>query len=151
MKVSRSLYATAAAGALAIAAMGATTAAQARSDVFWSVGISSPGVQLGVANAPVIQHYPQPVYVQPQPVYVQPAPVYAQPAPIYYRPAPIYVQPAPVYYQQAPVYRAGYVLPVPVYRPGFGHGHGHGYGHRQGWDRNHNGVPDRAERGHIYR
>jgi PXPV repeat (3 copies) len=141
MKVSRSLYATAAAGALAIAALGVTTAAQA-GDVFWSVGISSPGVQVGVANGPVYQYYPQPVYVQPQTVYVHPAPVYV-------RPAPVYVQPAPIYYRPAPVYRAGYVVPVPVYRPGFGHGHGHG--HRQGWDRNHNGVPDRAERDHIYR
>jgi PXPV repeat (3 copies) len=142
MKVSRSLYATAAAGALALAALGTTTAAQARSDVFWSVGISSPGVQLGVGNAPVYQHFPQPVYVQPQPVYVQPAPVYSRPAPIYYRPAPVFVQPAPVYVRPAPVYRAGYVVPV---HPGY-------YGHRApGRDRNHNGVPDRVERGHIYR
>jgi PXPV repeat (3 copies) len=137
MKVSRSFYATAAAGALALAALGTTTAAQAK-DVFWSVGISSPGVQLGFANAPVVQHYPQPVYVAPQPVYVQPAP-------IYYRPAPVYVQPAPIYYRPAPVYGIGYAVPAPVFRPGYGHGH------RHGWDRNHNGIPDRAERGRVYR
>lgn len=56
------LAATVAIGGLAVA-----SAAHARSDVFFSIGV----------NAPV-------AYVQPAPVYVQPAPVYVQPRPVYY-------------------------------------------------------------------
>ena len=94
MKSSRSVYAKVAALALALAAAGTATVAQARSDVFFSIGANvAPGVSLGVTNmAPV--YYP-PVYVQPQPVYVQPAPVYygAQ----YVAPAPV-IYGAPIYY-----------------------------------------------------
>jgi hypothetical protein len=50
--------------ALALGAVGAASAAHARSDVFFSIGV--PGAY--VSNAPV--------YVQPQPVYVPPQPVY---------------------------------------------------------------------------
>ena len=97
MKYSRSVYAKAAAVALALAAAGTATVAQARSDVFFSVGANvAPGVAIGVSNAPV--YYP-PVYVQPQPVYVQPAPVYYG-----YRPRRSTMRPAPVYYAPAPVY-----------------------------------------------
>ena len=97
MKYSRSVYAKAAAVALVIAAAGTATVAQARGDVFFSVGANvAPGVAIGISNAPM--YYP-PVYVQPQPVYVQPAPVYyGYAAPVYYRPAPVYYAPAPVYY-----------------------------------------------------
>ncbi len=102
---------------VAVAVLGFAGAAQAGSNVYWSVGVGSPGVSVGVTNA-------RPVYVQPAPVYYQPAPVYVQPAPIYYQ------QPAQVYYQQQPVY----VQPAPVYygRP-YGHKkyHGHGYGHNR--------------------
>lgn len=97
MKYSRSVYAKAAAVALMLAAAGTATVAQARSDVFFSVGANvAPGVAIGVSNAPM--YYP-PVYVQPQPVYVQPAPVYyGYGAPVYYRPAPVYYAPVQVYY-----------------------------------------------------
>jgi hypothetical protein len=57
----------AAAAALAVAAFGATSAAHARSDVYFSVGVQGA-----------------PVYVEPAPVYVQPRPVYVQPQPVYY-------------------------------------------------------------------
>lgn len=122
MNFSRFLRIPAIAGALALAALGTASVAHA-GNVFWSVGIASPGVHVGVANAPV--YHPAPVYVQP---------------------APVYVQPAPIYYRPAPVYRGGYVTPVvngPYYgRPYYrGHGYGHGY-----YDRNHNGVPDGRER-----
>ncbi|HMA06825.1 MAG TPA: hypothetical protein VKP68_03145, partial [Ramlibacter sp.] len=95
MKSSRSVYAKVAALALALAAAGTATVAQARSDVFFSIGANvAPGVSLGVTNmAPV--YYP-PVYVQPQPVYIQPAPVYYS--------APAYVTPAPVFYGATGVY-----------------------------------------------
>jgi len=57
--------------ALALGAVGAASAAHARSDVFFSIGV--PGAY--VSNAPV--------YVQPQPVYVAP-PVYQYEQPAYY-------------------------------------------------------------------
>ena len=64
MKFSRSVYAKAGAVALALAAAGTATVAQARSDVFFSIGANvAPGVAVGVSNAP---YYP-PAYVQ-QPV-----------------------------------------------------------------------------------
>ncbi len=68
--------------------------AQARGghdDVYWSIGVNSPGVAVGVSNAPP----PRPVVVhQPAPVVIhQP---YPQPYP-YVR--PVVVQPRPVIYQ----------------------------------------------------
>ena len=84
---------TMALGLVALAGTLAVGAAQARSDVYWSVGISAPGYPVGVgatfSNAPVV--YPRPVYLAPPPV------VYAPP-PVYYAPRPVYVRPAPVYY-----------------------------------------------------
>jgi len=103
----RSVWARAAAAVLGMAALGATGLAQA-GDVYWSLGVSSPGIAVGVANAP-------PVYVQPAPVYVAPAPVYVQPRPVYVRPAPVYYG-APAYYAPAPVYRAGWAPPGHAYR-----------------------------------
>jgi hypothetical protein len=82
--------ATAALGLAALVAMGA---AQARTDVFLSLGLPGP-----------VYAQQQPVYVQPQPVYVQPQPVYVQPQPVYVQPRPVYVQPQPVYMQPQPVY-----------------------------------------------
>jgi hypothetical protein len=88
MKFSRSL----AVAALALAAAGTASVAQARSDVYFSIGANvAPGVVIGASNAPV--YYP-PAY---SPYYVQPAPVYYEP-PVYYRPAPVYYAPAPVYF-----------------------------------------------------
>lgn len=112
-----------AAAAVVLGGFAAATAAHARSDVSFSIGLNVPGV-----------------YVQPAPVYVPPPPVYVQPAPVYYpRPAPVYVQPAPVYVRPAPIYYGG-----PRYhhhgRPGMNHGRG-GNGD---WDRD--GVPNRFDR-----
>jgi hypothetical protein len=61
--ISTKLLATA---ALTLGALAAASVAHARSDVYFSVGIQSPGF-----------------YVQPAPVYVQPRPVY-MPSPGYY-------------------------------------------------------------------
>jgi hypothetical protein len=55
------------AAAVAIGALAAASAAHARSDVVFSIGIQAP---YG--------------YVQPAPVYVQPQPVYVQPQTVYY-------------------------------------------------------------------
>jgi hypothetical protein len=89
MKFSRSVYVKGAAVALALAAVGTASVAQARSNVFFSIGANvAPGVAIGVSNAPVY-YPPAPVYYAPQPVYVQPAPVYYG-----YYPPPVYVRPA---------------------------------------------------------
>ena len=73
----------AAAGLVALAAVG--TAAQARDNVYWSLGVeAAPGVSLGVGNV-------RPLYVAPRPLVIAPAPVY-------------YVRPAPVYYGYGPHY-----------------------------------------------
>lgn len=101
LKLSRPLTAAA---LVALAAAG--TAAQARDNVYWSVGIdAAPGVSIGLGNT-------RPVIVAP-PVYVAPAPVYVAPHPVYVAPQPVYVAPQPVYY----------VRPAPVY---YGYGY---YGH----------------------
>lgn len=52
---------------LLLGSLGVASAAHARSDVYFSIGVQAPGVYFE----------PQPVYVQPEPVYVQPQPVYA--------------------------------------------------------------------------
>jgi len=97
MSFSSSFYGKAAAAALVLAAAGTATVAQARSNVYYSVGgYVAPGVSIGVSNAPMYYPpvYAPPVYVRPAPIYYyEPAPVYYGPAPVYYRPAPIYVQP----------------------------------------------------------
>lgn len=76
-----------AAVAVALGVFAAASAAHARSDVYFSVGVQSPGVYV----------QPAPVYVQPQPVYVQPRAVYAAPRPVYVEPQPVYT-PAPGHY-----------------------------------------------------
>jgi hypothetical protein len=106
--------ATLAAGAWALSAMGSQ--AHARSDVHWSIGVNTPGVVVGVSNAP-------PVYYAPPPVYYAPPPVYYAPRPIYYAPRPIYYGPPPVYYAPRPVYRSGWG-PAPRWE-GRRHGHRH--------------------------
>jgi PXPV repeat-containing protein len=74
-----------AAAALALGAFGAASAAHAgRSDVYFSVGVQSPGVY--VQPAPVYVQPRHEYYVQPQPVYVQPRHVYVQPQPVYVTP-----------------------------------------------------------------
>ncbi len=111
------------AAAVALGALVAGSAAQARTDVVFSIGLNAP---YG--------------YVQPAPVYVQPQSVYYQPQPVYYQPQPTYYAPEPVYYQSQSVY----AQPRVVY---YRYGHNHRYGHRHGgWDRDHDGVPDRYDR-----
>ena len=92
IKTNRSVATAGAAAALAVAALGFAGAAQARDDVYWSVGVGSPGVSVNVGNAfPV--YTPAPVYVQPAPVYYQPAPVFVQPRPYFGPPQVIYAPP----------------------------------------------------------
>lgn len=96
-----------------LCALGAASVAQAR-DLNWSIGISSPGVSVGVSNHQPLVVYPQPYYVQPQPVYqVRPVPGYVQPVVVYPQPTVVYGPP-----------------------PGWRHKHRHGHKHdRDRWDR----------------
>ena len=81
------------ASALALGALGAAGVAEARTDVFFSLGI--PGVYV----------QPQPVYVDPQPVYVDPQPVYVNPQPVY---APAYGYDAAIAWRRAQWQRQNY-------------------------------------------
>lgn len=138
MKSSRSVYSLAAAATLAMAALGAGTAAQA-GDVFWSVGVASPGVQVGVSNAPPVVVHQRPVIVYPQPqVVYAPPPVVYYPQPVYQQPQVVYQQPQVVY--QQPYYtQAGWIYPG--YRYGWDKHHGHDNRHG-GWDRDEHGDRD---------
>jgi arylamine N-acetyltransferase len=82
MKPSISAKAAAIAG-IVLGGLGLMQAAQARTDVVFTVGVQAPAYY---APQPYVVA-PAPVYVAPRPVYVAPQPVYAQPAPVYYRPA----------------------------------------------------------------
>lgn len=82
--------------AFGLAGLVTTGAAQARSDVHFSIGVQPSHVYV----------QPAPVYAPPQPVYVQPRPVYVQPQPVYVQPRPAYVQPQPVYVPQHGYYGA---------------------------------------------
>ena len=112
------------AGVAALAAVG--TAAQARGNVAFSVGINSaPAYYGGYAPA----YGPAPVYAAPQVYgygYNEPQPAYVAPQPVYVAPQPVYVAPRPVY-----------VAP-PMLSLGFGFGGyygGHGGGHHGGGHR----------------
>ena len=104
-----------AAAALAVAGFGAASAAHARSDLYFSIGLQ---------GAPVYVE-PAPVYVQPRPVYVQP-PVYEQPRPAYSQPG--YTQPA---YAQPPVY----VAPAAGYERRGPSPYGYSYEEERAWRR----------------
>jgi hypothetical protein len=119
-----------------------TGAAHARGgdDVYWSIGVNSPGVAVGVSNAPpVVVHQSYPSYT-PYPVY-QPRPVYQRPIVIQHNPVVVH-QPYPYRYVQPVV-----VAPQPYYHPGRGHQH-HWKGHHgRGHDR-HDRDWDDDRRGH---
>jgi hypothetical protein len=119
---------------------GISTEAQARDRVHWSIGVNSPGVQVGVSNGPpVVYGYPSygypsysypsygyPVY-DPRPVVVYPRPVVVHPRPVVVERYPVYVAPQPWGYDERR-HRHG-----DRHRGGRGpsHGHGHGHGHRR--------------------
>jgi hypothetical protein len=131
MKTRHSIHALAGAAVVTAFTLGASGAAHADS-VYWSVGLSSPGVQVGLSS-PQPVYAPSPVYYTPQVVYAQPQVVYVQPQPV-----PVYVQPRPFHHvyqvQPAPVY----VAPRVVYN-GWEHP-GHGWHHGR-YDRPHYGQP----------
>lgn len=93
MKLSRSTLAKAGAAALVLAAAGTASVAQARDNVYFSIGANvAPGIAIGASNYAPRYYAPAPVY------YSAPAPVYYAPAPVYYEPAPVVWGPRPVYY-----------------------------------------------------
>jgi hypothetical protein len=91
--LSRSFTKAMAATALLIGVVAYSASARA-DNVYWSIGLGSPGVTIGMTNA-----RPLPIFVQPQPYYGQPSPVFMHPGAIYSQQVPIYVQPRPVYQQ----------------------------------------------------
>lgn len=117
------MVAALATGAWALSA--GTAQARGGDDVYWSIGVNSPGVAVGVSNAPPVVHQSYPSYT-PYPVY-QPRPVYQRPIVIQHAPVVVH-QPYPYRYVQPVV-----VSPPPHYRPGRGHKHHwkdrHGRGH----------------------
>ncbi len=124
MKSGKSLGKWVGTGALVLAGFVWTQSASAQ-NVYWSVGVASPGVQVAVSNAPAVQPhviYQRPYVVQPQPVYVQPQPVYVQPTQILSA-YPVYGR--PVVIQQAPVVFTGWHRPHYERHQGWHHG-----GHR---------------------
>lgn len=86
MKINRSVSFLVVAASVAVATLGMVSSAQAR-DMYWSVGLSSPGVHVGLSNAlpMVVRPMYQPVYQESYPVYVAPQPV------VYLRSAPFYM------------------------------------------------------------
>jgi hypothetical protein len=109
MKLSRSLIAKAGAAVLVLAAAGTASVAQARDNVYFSIGANvAPGVVVGASNAP---YYYGPRYYAPAPVYYTPAPVYYEPAPevVYY--GPEYYDPAVrIRYVWSPAYHRYYYM-----------------------------------------
>ena len=112
------------AATVAVGSLAAATAAHARSDVYFSIGVNTPA-------------------------YVQPAPVYVQPQPVYVQPRPVYVQHKPIYYDGG--HRRG---PrgdwdrdgVPNFRdPDSRYYRGHGGYYRHGGDADRDGVPNRYD------
>ena len=104
-------------------AIGAAGSAQAHDGLNWSIGISSPGVSIGVVSAPQLL-YPPPVY----------APAY-----------PVVVAPRPIYYV-APTYYA-----APHWRPAhFAHpGHPYAFGYRDSHRDSHRGGYRGGHRSHF--
>ena len=116
--------------AFVLGSVATASAAHARNDIQFSIGIQSPGV-----------------YVQPAPVYVQPRPVYVQPRPVYVQPSPVYVQPRPVFVQRHGPYgdrdRDG--VPNIHDRDNRNGRHHHGRPDARA-DRDRDGVPNRYDR-----
>lgn len=126
--------------ALAWAASVAGSNAHARGDaqakdLYFSVGVTSPGMSIGVGNLP------------PPPV------IYAPPPPVYYRPPQVTYVPAPVVVQRPPVV---VYEPYPEWRPprrGLdNHRHHHHHHDNRRWDDDDDGYRDgpRGGRGGRY-
>jgi hypothetical protein len=73
---------------VAVLALGAAGAARAQdANVFWSIGMSAPGMHVGVSNAPAVM-MPPVVYPAP-PVYMPQHAVVVAPRPVFYPAVPV--------------------------------------------------------------
>lgn len=110
------------AGAWAVSTLGGVAHAR---DVYFSVGVNSPGVSVGVSNLPPVRYYhPAPVVVAPPVVYASPPPVVVYPSRSVRAHPPVVYAPPPVHYGPPPGH---------WHRPPHGKGpdrRGHGNGHR---------------------
>ncbi|GAA6141951.1 hypothetical protein [Hydrogenophaga sp. 5NK40-0174] len=96
-------------------------------DLYFSIGVTGPGVAIGASNMPPAVVYPAPPVVYPAPAVVYPAPQ-------------VVYQPPRVVYEPAPYYR--------VHRPQRAHRH---HGHRHHGHRHHRGHRDWSDgRGHDH-
>lgn len=122
---------------LALAATALAAAPAFANGVYWSIGISSPGVSTTVSNARPI------VYVAPPPVVYYPAPPVVVHPPVVYHAPPVMYQAPPVMYQAPPVI---YGPPRVIYQPApvvvYPHPRGHWkegkrgeYRHQRDWER----------------
>lgn len=100
-----------------------TSQAHARDNVYWSVGVSGPGVVIGASNAPVVVHRPPTYYYEQRPVVVAPPTVYLPAPPVVYAP-PVVIGPRPIVYEGRPHWRGD---------RGLHRGHRH-HDHRRDWD-----------------
>lgn len=120
MQIRRFVRALGIAAAVLAASFVVVPSALARVHV--GVGISVPGISVGIGNCWRCGYAPAPVYYQPA---YYAAPAYYGPA---YYGAPVYYAPRPVYYGYG-YYRPSY--PRYHYR-GHGYRHGHGSYYRHG-------------------
>jgi len=127
-------------GAWALSAT--VTPAQAR-DVYFSIGVNTPGVSVGVSNAPPVVYYPPAVVHYPPPVVHYPQPVVVHPAPVVY-PRPVLVYPQ----QPVRIGRPVVVAPQPIYYDRPRHP---GYREHHRGDRNHKGDRHNRNQGPYYR
>jgi len=130
MNISKRGFRAMAFGLVAVAGLAFASAASARDH--FSLGISVPGLSIGVGSHHTYVGVGGGYYA---PGYYAPA-YYAAPAPVYYDSYPV------AYY--GPAYYGGYYS-RPVYRGGYGHGYyreGYrgGYDHRGGYDRHGGGY-----------
>lgn len=113
-------------GAWALSASNAH--ARGSDDVYWSIGVNQPGVNVGVSNAP-----------PPRVVYREPVVVYERPV-VVHRPAPV------VIHQPYPYVRPVVVHPRPVYYSGWGYGPRWDDRHdRKRWKKHHRKYHDRYD------
>ncbi len=140
MNISKRGFRAMAFGLVAVAGLAFASAASARDH--FSLGISVPGLSIGVGNhhtyVGVGGGYYGGGYGYYEPAYY--APTYY--APTYYAPAPVYYESYPSYYYSRPVvYRSGY-----YYRD-----HGYDRGYHRGYERGrHEGRGSYYDRGGYY-
>ena len=135
---------------LAIAAVAGVLvagAAQAGSNIQWSIGINAPPVATVISNGYGYDYG----YYAPAPVYAYPPAVVYSPAPrAYYPPQVVYERPVPIYYhgqrRMSDRDRDGIPDRYDRYDNRWGQGHDRGHDRGNYRDRDRDGIPDRYDR-----